>query len=79
MAYQVQRPNLVSLNGIEERLKLKLWKNDDPITSVCAGLCNNDQSVNVTKRKESQSDFRPLTRRTPVSGRLFVCSDLDDV
>ena len=79
MAHQVQSPDLINLNGIEERLKLELWEDNDRVTSICAGLGNDDQPVNVTEWKKTQSDFCPLALWPRVSRRFLICSDLQDV
>ena len=79
MAHQVQSPDLINLNGTEERLKLELWEDNNPVTSICAGLGNDDQPVYVTERKKTQSNFRPFALWPCVSGRFLICSDLQDV
>lgn len=48
MAYQKERVDSKSLNGIEERAHLEFRKTNDLITTVCGRVADDHQGVNMT-------------------------------
>ena len=55
--HQVQRLDFVSLDGIQKARQLKFWQHDYSIATVGTRLGDDDQSINVAQRKETEADF----------------------
>lgn len=48
---QIQIADLVCLDGFQEALELEFGQDDDSVAAVRTQMCNNNQSIDVVKRK----------------------------
>lgn len=57
---QQQHIDLEFLNGSQIRLELKLGQHNDLITSIGAGMADDDERIDVALRKQTQSNLGTL-------------------
>ena len=56
-AYQKQSGDLVLLDCREEHLEVVLGEHDDAVTAVCAGVADDDESVDVAHGQQTEGIF----------------------
>src|SRR5215469_16612415 len=51
---QVQGANFIVLNGLEEQFELKLWQDNNAVTTIDAGVVDDHKRVDVTEWQQTE-------------------------